>query len=211
MTLNNVPMIVAMTKNNLVGVNAKTGQLLWHNKTAKPAENCPSPVFFGNRVFEANGYGVGGVAVDLTVSENGVSAKQVWTTKDMDCHHGGYVLVDGYIYGNNGPGWACLDFKTGQTKWKDPGVGKGCIIYADGMLYTQSEAAGDSKDGKTKGRVIGLVKASPEAFTMVSKFSLPLGGQGFVWAHPAIANGRLYIRHGDMLYCYDIKGAGGEK
>jgi len=40
----------------------------------------------------------------------------------------------------------------------------------------------------------------------VSKFSLPAEGANQLWAHPAIAAGRLYIRHGDALYCYDVKG-----
>jgi outer membrane protein assembly factor BamB len=199
MTVDKLPMIVTMTGKGLVGVSAKTGQFLWrYDRPANKIATCPSPVFLGNRVFEATGYGAGGGAVDLAVSANGVTATQAWETKDMVCHHGGYVLVDGYIYGNNGGGWACIDFKTGQTKWKDTGVGKGCIIYADGMLYTQTE--------NTKTREIGLVKASPEAFTMVSKFALPAEGANQLWAHPAIANGRLYVRHGDVLYCYDIKG-----
>jgi len=201
MTVNNLPMILTMTAKGLVGVSEKTGQFLWrYDRPSSKQQNCPSPVFMGNRVFEATGYKSGGGAADLTVGENGaVKATQAWETKDMDCHHGGYVLVGGNIYGNNGPGWACLDFKSGQTKWNDKGVGKGCVIYADGMLYTQGENT-----------QIGLVKASPEALTLVSKFTLAKGGNAQLWAHPAIANGRLYIRHGDALFCYDIKGAGGE-
>ncbi len=205
MTVDKVPMILAMTAKELVGVSAKTGQVLWHwDRPANGIANAPSPVFLGNRVFEATGYRTGGGAVDLKVTDNGVTATPAWDSKDMICHHGGYVLVDGFIYGNNdAAGWSCLDFKTGEMKWKDLGVGKGSVIYADGMLYTVSENA--------KAREIGLVQASPEGLKLVSKFALPEGGQGAVWAHPAIANGRLYIRHGDVLFCYDIKGAGGEK
>lgn len=196
MTVDKLPMIVAQTAKSLVGVNAATGAPLWHYKRpANGTANAPSPVFSGNRVFEATGYGQGGGAVDLTVSGGIVTAAPAWETKDMDCHHGGYVLVNGYIYGNNGGGWACLDFKTGQTKWQADGIGKGCVIYADGLLYTLGEG----------NRKVGLVKATPEALTLVSEFTLPGGDKGSLWAHPAIANGRLYVRYGDTLYCYDIK------
>ncbi len=196
MTVDKLPMIVAQTAKSLVGVNAATGAPLWHYKRpANGTANAPSPVFSGNQVFEATGYGKGGGAVDLTVSGGAVTATQAWETKDMDCHHGGYVLVNGHLYGNNGGGWTCLDFKTGETKWKAGGVGKGCVIYADGMLYTQGESSHE----------IGLVKAAPDAFTLVSKFKLPSAEKTSLWAHPAIANGRLYIRYGDSLYCYDIK------
>jgi outer membrane protein assembly factor BamB len=103
--------------------------------------------------------------------------------------------VDGYVYGNNGGGWACLDWKTGQMKYKAPGVGKGCVIYADGMLYCMAEG----------GMKMALVKATPEKHDIVSEFKVPAGGKGSLWAHPAVSDGRLYVRHGDFLYCFDIK------
>lgn len=197
-TVDNVPQIVTLTGAGLVGVSAKTGQFLWrYDRPSNKTANCPSPVFDGSRVFAASGYGNGGGAVDLKVAGNGVTATQAWDTKDMNCHHGGYVLVDGFLYGNNGGGWACIDWKSGQTKYKKPGVGKGSIIYADGMLYCLSEGGG----GK-----VGLVAAAPDDHKIVSQFTIPKGGAGPVWAHMAISNGRLYVRHGDVLYCYDIKG-----
>jgi outer membrane protein assembly factor BamB len=192
-----LPQVVTMTASGLVGVSAKTGQFLWrYNRPSNTTANCPSPVADGERVFEATGYNNGGGAVDLKVSASGVKAEQAWETKDMVCHHGGYVLVDGFLYGNNGGGWACLDWKTGQTKYKANGVGKGCVIYADGMLYCMSESGGK----------VGLIAATPEGHKIVSQFSIPAGGKGPTWAHPAISDGRLYIRHDDMLFCYDIKG-----
>ena len=58
-----------------------------------------------------------------------------------------------------------------------------------------------------QGGKVGLMKASPETdgHAMVSLFTIPKGGKGATWAHPAISDGRLYIRHDDFLYCYDIK------
>jgi hypothetical protein len=49
-----------------------------------------------------------------------------------------------------------------------------------------------------------LVKPNPNAFEPVSKFAVSEGTDEH-WAHPTIANGRLYIRHGDALMAYDIK------
>jgi len=194
----NIPMYATMTKNGLVGVSANTGQFLWrYDRPANGTANCPSPVFSEGRVFEATGYGQGGGQVEIKVSGTQVTAAQTWETKDMVCHHGGYVVVDGCLYGNHGGGWNCLDWKTGQKKWTGRGVGKGCVIYADGMLYCQGESMS-----------IGLVEAKPEKFNQVSSFRLPQDGKGELWAHPAIAGGRLYVRHGDVLYCYDIKAPG---
>jgi outer membrane protein assembly factor BamB len=49
------------------------------------------------------------------------------------------------------------------------------------------------------------VKATPEKFTQVSSFRLPRKGEGPYWAHPVVCGGRLYLRHSDHLYAFDIK------
>jgi len=49
-----------------------------------------------------------------------------------------------------------------------------------------------------------LVKPSTEAFEPVGQFAISAGNAEH-WAHPTIANGRLYIRHGDALMAYDIR------
>ena len=57
----------------------------------------------------------------------------------MKNHHGGMVLVDGYLYGYNDSILTCLEFATGKMMWRDRSVGKGSVTYADGHLYIQSE------------------------------------------------------------------------
>ena len=78
----------------------------------------------------------------------------------------------------------------------DAGVGKGSLTVADGMLYILGERG-----------TMGLVIPSPEAHTVVSRFDLPKGGKGRWWAHPVVCNGRLYVRHGEFLYAYDVRRA----
>lgn len=191
----NVSMISTLTAKGLVGVDARTGQFLWrYDRPANGTASIPTPVFHDDRVFCASGYGVGGGQVQITVGNGSVSAQQTWETKNMVNHHGGYVYLDGYLYGNHNNGWSCLDWKTGEQKWFNRGVGKGSCIAAEGMLYCLNE-----------GRGMGLVKAGPERFEMVSRFMIPGGQPNNSWAHPVIANGRLYVRHWDNLYCFDIK------
>ena len=72
---------------------------------------------------------------------------------------------------------------------------KGSVFYADGMLYCFGQ----------KG-VMALVEPSPSGLKVVSQFSVPKGGDGMRWAHPVVFDGRLYLRHSDRLYAYDVKG-----
>ena len=120
--------------------------------------------------------------------------KQKWSDKKLDCQHGGVVLVDGYIYGASSPGkWICLDFNTGKIIYEEKGVGKGSVIYADGMLSCFGENG-----------TVALVKASPDAYKIAGSFKIKQGSNEH-WAHPAISNGKLFIRHGDALMAYNIK------
>jgi len=118
----------------------------------------------------------------------------------LDVHHGGVVKVEGYIFGanweNNADGnWCCIDWKTGEKKWEEHWNCKGSIISAEGLLYIYDEKRGN----------VGLLKATPEKFDLVSSFQINQGNSGPFWAHPVIHNGVLYIRHTNVLMAYDIK------
>ena len=121
----------------------------------------------------------------------------MWRSKDLDNRHGGVILLDGYVYGaahfNNNAKWVCLDWKTGRKMWAERGVGEGSLTCADGMLYTLNEH-----------RKVGLVRPAPAGLDLISQFQIPAGGEGPTWAHPVVCGGRLYIRHGDRLYAYDV-------
>ena len=135
----------------------------------------------------------GGGAVALQPTATGLEAELAWENPRLNCEHAGYVIIDGYLYMNQGVGWSCLELKTGEERWSGRGPGKGSVIYADGMLYCLGE----------KGKM-GLLEASPEEFKLVSMFDLPMG-EGPCWTHPVIADGKLYLRWDDNLYVYDIK------
>lgn len=196
-TFAGTPMIVAGTRAGIVCVDAKDGHLLWSDPwCAKNTANCPTPVFSDGYVFWANGYGKGGICLKLTDANGQVSADVAWTTKKMNCHHGGYIVHDGYIYGNHGRGWVCLDLKTGQMQWQEKGVRKGSISFADEMLYLFGEKHG----------LMGLATCSPEGLQMMGKFNVK--GSGTSWAHPVIIGGKLYVRYDSNLYCYDVRSDG---
>jgi outer membrane protein assembly factor BamB len=144
-------------------------------------------------VFFASAYGTGGGLLNLTVQNGEVGATEAYFTLEMKNHHGGMVLVDGYLYGYNDLILTCLEFATGKTMWGDRSVGKGSVTYADGHLYIQSE-----------NNAVGLVEATPSGYREKGRFEIPDKGQ-MSWAHPVISDGRLYVRNQDTLLVYDIK------
>ena len=81
---------------------------------------------------------------------------------------------------------------TGKEMWNTNG--KGSLTYADGMLYLLDERG-----------TMKLVKADPGKYECTGEFAVPKGGQSFYWAHPVVCGGRLYSRHGDKFFAWDIK------
>jgi len=192
-----VRQVVTGTGLAFVGVRAGDGKILWRfPSTNRWKVHATTPVFSDGGVFLTSGYGTGSFRLDFTVKEGNVSVAQVWKDANLDNHYGGVVLVDGFIYGyGDRGGWTCLDFKTGVVKWTSKAFGKGSATYADGMLYCYAEGDG----------AMALVPATPEKFEVVSRFKVPSGGRNPYRAHPVVCDGRLYVRHSDVLYCYDVK------
>jgi outer membrane protein assembly factor BamB len=184
-----------MLAKSVVGIDPKAGDVLWTHKFETQYDiHAVTPVSSGNVIYYTGGYGSGGGAVD--VSADGTKVTPKWDDKNLDCQHHGVVLVDGYIYGTGHKNnkLMCLELATGKLMWSTDEVTQGSMIYDDGMLYVY--------EGPKKGTV-SLIKASPQKFERVSKFDVPAGKDKH-WAHPVIANGRLYIRYAGAVYAYNI-------
>lgn len=186
--------IMTFTSDAGVGVRASDGKLMFrYRAAANGTANITTPVYAGNHVFFSSAYGTGGGLVALKAGAGEVRAQEVYFTRDMQNHHGGIVLLDGYLYGFNNSILTALEWTTGRQAWRDRSVGKGNVIAADGHLYILSE-----------NNVVGLVEATPAGYREKGRFTIR--DQGWPsWAHPAIAGGRLFIRNQGTLAAYDIR------
>jgi outer membrane protein assembly factor BamB len=187
--------IIGSSSNCYYGVDTKSGKLLWKVDFANQRElNVADAISYNEYVFISSGYGKGSMLFKLKPSANGLAPETIWQTELMDNHHGGVILYNGCLYGSgtNSRGWYCLDFLTGKQMWKTDG--KGSVTFADGMLYMLEERG-----------IMKLVKAASDRYEKISEFKVPSGGEGMYWAHPVVCGGRLYIRHWDKIFVYDIK------
>ena len=189
-----VRVVMTLTGSAGVGVRASDGKLMWrYPRVANNTANIATPIFRENKVFYTSNYGTGGALLELTAQGGDVKAREVYFTSDMQNHHGGVVLVNGYLYGFNNLILTCLDFATGKTMWRNRSVGKGSLVYADGHLYIQSED-----------NVVGLAEATPSGYKETGRFTIK--DQGLPsWAHPVVSGGMLYIRNQGILAAYNIK------
>jgi outer membrane protein assembly factor BamB len=197
---------VQLTQKALVGVAATDGKFLWRYDRAANSHgiNCSTPVYHDGQVFAASAYGAGGGLVKLSKTDgDGVKAEEVYFSRKMQNHHGGMILHDGYLYGanggNEGGALLCLNFQTGEVQWDmrddpDHRAPKGSLAMADDRLYYRTE----------KGTML-LIEPSSKEYLERGRFEQPDRTKLPAWAHPVIANGKLYVRDQDLLLCYDLR------
>ena len=193
--------IVAVMSNvSVEGLDAATGRTLfsipWSNQRNV---HCTMPIYHDGHLFLSTGYDGGSARLfRLTKNANDtISATQQWVNEQFNNHHGGVVLVGNYVYGTNHAGsWIAINFMTGDIGYtnRSPIATKGSVLYADGLLYGLTE----------RDKTVLLIRPVPNRFVLVSDFELPNDGEGNSWAHPVVIGGRMYLRHGRYLYCYDV-------
>ena len=194
---------VQMLGRGVIGVEAETGRFLWgYNRVANNVANITTPVVRGNYVFASTAYNTGSVLLKITGGGDSMEAEEVYFIgpRDFQNQHGGVVLVGQHIYGGHGPNRGdptCIEFGTGEIVWKEraPARGSAAVLYADGHLIFRYDRG-----------LIVLIEASPDELKIKGRFEAPKG-EGPGWAHPVIHRGKLYLRHGNSLLCYDLRGA----
>jgi outer membrane protein assembly factor BamB len=194
----------------LNGFAAKNGKLLWSAPITKKYQYviASSPLIKGNLVYHSAGdedkiCHLFEIGKDNKAKEKYSKPSQ----KNMKNDHGGVVLIGDHVYGYSDRGWACQEFQSGKRNWGEEefvGQKSGSTIGANGMLYLYTD----------KGE-IGLAEANPKEFTLISSFRIPelskfpktrpTSRSSGAWSHPAIANGYLYLRDAEFIYCYDIR------
>ena len=200
-----VKQYITQTQTAAVGIRAKDGKLLWRQNALKRAVAViPTPVVHDGYAFFTAGYGAGCELIKLTSKDDTTTAEKVYSqNKVLQNQHGGVVRVGEYVYGHtdNGNKWVCFEYLTDATdpEWESKALDKGSLVAADGHLYCY---------GQTKGTCV-LVEASPKEWKETGRFDIPEKSKsprrdGAIWAHPVVANGKLYLRDHELLFCYDI-------
>jgi outer membrane protein assembly factor BamB len=167
----------------LVILNAADGkELARHPWKTELDVNAATPIYADKKVFISSGYDVGCALLDITRDKPQV----VWQTKVMRNHFTTCILINGFLYGFDESELKCVDFKTGQERWKQGGLGKGSLSAAGDKLIIISES----------GEVV-TAEASPEGYKQASRARVL---SATCWTMPVLAGGKIYVRNnaGDM-------------
>jgi outer membrane protein assembly factor BamB len=192
LTIDGKRQVVTMLENNVVGVCAEKGTLLWKvGHRNQHAVHPNPPILVGpNKIFVSSGYKYGSEMIEI----KGGDAKIVWKDKSSDNHFQGTAIYDGRIFSSGGGRLSCFDPKDGKELCSVDEAKKVtfCITPAGMITY-------DENDGKV---MLVSVKACP--CKVIASFKITYG-DGKHWSSPVVADGVLYLRRGTGVAAFDIR------
>ncbi len=198
-----VKQYVQLIGRGLISIRAEDGWYMWsNNRVANNVANISTPIVKDNFVFASTGYQTGAVLLQLAGDSNGrvnATEKYFLEAGTLQNHHGGFVLIDGVLYGGNGHNNGfpvAVDLATGRMLWdraRGAGTGSAAVTAADGHLYYRYQ------DG-----TMALIAANPKQYQLKSQFTIP-NVRNPSWSHPVVTGGRLYLREQDALHVYNVK------
>jgi outer membrane protein assembly factor BamB len=201
-TASGVKQYVQFLQKGLVGVDAKTGKQLWrYEKSAKGSPAVVITPLASDGVIYSGAFRAGGALVKPVKQGDTWTAEEVYFAAKLPTGLGGVVRSGNWLFGSSGQTVMCVDFKSGEIKWEERALGPAAWLVADGRIYLHAET-GD----------VALVEPSAEGFREKGKFTPPnlpkrMNQMEKAWTYPVVADGRLYIRDANMLYCYDVRAA----
>jgi outer membrane protein assembly factor BamB len=190
--LGGIRQFVFLLQQKLVALNRK-GEELWSSPFAPQGDIKPAmPLFIApDRIMVAASYDIGAKVVRVKNVDGVFTAEEVWSSRYMRNHFNSSIALDGYIYGFDAATLRCLDAETGERGWAKRGLGKGSLIFADGMFIVLSE----------RGKLV-LLEATSESYRELAAHQVL---EGRCWTPPSLCNGRLYVRNHSEIVCLDLR------
>ncbi|MGL4550327.1 MAG: PQQ-binding-like beta-propeller repeat protein [Gemmataceae bacterium] len=190
--------LVFLTQQGLHGLKPADGAPLWHHKLVdKLDESATTPVVAGDLLLAASiTQGMVGVR------RRGDGVEAVWKNRALTCYFSTPVPVGPkHVYvvtGKLGLGVSsalhCVETATGKILWSKERVG----TYHAAMLRTADDKLLLLSDF---GDLI-LIDPDPAGYKELAKTKVTKNGG--IWAHPALSDGKVYLRDDKELICIQM-------
>jgi outer membrane protein assembly factor BamB len=190
-----VEQLLLATEAGLTAFHPALGQVLWQHdwalgggmaRVVQPALVGESDVLLGTS------FGVGTRRLHVSRTGDQWAAREVWTSLAIKPYYNDLVIHKGHLYGFDGPFFTCLTLDEGKAKWRARGYGNGqVLLLADQDLLLVLSEKGD----------VALLETNPDAHKEIGRFKAL---EGKTWNHPVVAHGRLFVRNGEEMACYQL-------
>ncbi len=189
--------VIVPTGQSILSLSPDKGDLLWRIVWGNKYNcNCATPIWNDDSLFISSAYGTGCMRFALITQNEQIRPISRWKNLALQNQFATSIIKDGFIYGPHGDlavvTYRCLDMQRGQVQWISRRVGKCTQIAVQDHLICLTE----------QGTLV-LIEANPTEYREKGRLTGLLSFKA--WAHPALANQRLYIRDEKRLICIDLK------
>jgi outer membrane protein assembly factor BamB len=194
--LGGVEQVLMATDTGLTSLEPNSGKVLWkHDWDTKGVTRIVQPALVSESdVLIGTGMGVGTRRISVHHDGSSWAADQeVWTKKTIKPYFNDLVVHEGHLYGFDDNFFTCVRLEDGKGCWRARGYGNGqVLLLADqGVLLVLSE------EGE-----VALVATNPERHQELGRFKAI---EGKTWNHPVVAHGKLYVRNGEEVACFQLR------
>jgi len=200
------PVYAVATQSGAVAVSAKDGSLAWRyqRETDYPDIVACTPVVVGAKLLLPVGHGGDCALLEFSAgSEGKIEVKPAWIAKEISNNHGGFVVSGERVFGFHAKrAWTAQNLADGKVLWsgRRNALGSGNCILVDGKVIALAEDTGE----------VALIDVTGAAYKELGKFTLPKESAirksgGRRWTHPVLADGKLYLRDQELLFCFELR------
>jgi len=196
-TLAGVKQVVYLSADSLAGYAPLDGRILWRVplKTDAKRHAC-SPVIVGDTI-TVNSHTFGTLCFRIVKAEDYLKAEKAWGNPELKTNLATAVAVGDHFYNQGGNrDYVSFNARTGAINWAQPGFGQGKKDYSSTIV------AGKNLLVLSEEGILLLLKADPGKYNELGRAQVC----GNTWSFPAYADGKLYVRDGRQLACYDLAG-----
>jgi outer membrane protein assembly factor BamB len=196
--------VVFLTGANVASLNPTDGSVYWRFPLVdRLLESSTTPIRVGDLLL-ASSITYGSVGLRLTAKDGKPAVEEAWKNKELTSYFTTPSAVGAksiYLVTGATPGLFakpsadlhCIETKTGKDLWKKAKIG----TYHASLMRT-----GDDKLLMlTDGGDLALLQPDTEAYRELARTKVS-GSE--TWAHPALSNGRLYVRDKNELICLSM-------
>jgi outer membrane protein assembly factor BamB len=205
-TLGGVEQLLINTDQGMSSFKPDTGEVLWEHAWAPQKEmaRVVQPALLeGGDVLIGTPFNMGLRRVGIARDGSQWTTKEVWTTKAISPYYNDLVIHRGHLYGFDANYFVCVSLEDVQNaqgtgrdakpKWKARGYGSGqVLLLPDQDLLVVLSEKGD----------VALLEANPAAHKELARFKAI---EGKTWNHPVIAHGKLFVRNGEEIACFQLE------
>ncbi|MDP1560977.1 MAG: PQQ-binding-like beta-propeller repeat protein [Pirellulaceae bacterium] len=201
---------LAFCRSGLLAFDPENGRQHFHfpfRSSLMESVNAATPVVVGNQVLLSETYSVGSVLLELDPADLS-KPRVVWqdepSARDqaLQAHWNTPVVHEGFIYASSGRNTGnaelrCVEWATGKVKWRQRGLSR-CSL---------TKAAGEDLVVLAERGELFLLRATPAGYERITTHRFSEPGQVLrypAWASPALANGSLFCRDKQTIYCFEI-------